>query len=119
MTIVHALDDLRTSPASCLFEGNRHGDVDLSCFVTSFPSGRGPALHTHPYAEVFIVQRGCATFTSGREYFDVTGGHVVVIAPETPHRFQNTGHAPLDVISIHPSGNVQQTNLPDQAPLPR
>jgi mannose-6-phosphate isomerase-like protein (cupin superfamily) len=112
MTIVLALDDLRRSPTAALFEGHRHAEgVDVSCFVTKYPHGGGPQLHKHPYAEVFVVQDGEATFTAGADELLVTGGHIVVVPPETPHRFENTGHSPLRVVSIHPSGEVRQTDL--------
>jgi mannose-6-phosphate isomerase-like protein (cupin superfamily) len=35
-------------------------------------------LHRHPYAEVFLVQEGNATFTVGEDTIDVTGGQIVV-----------------------------------------
>jgi mannose-6-phosphate isomerase-like protein (cupin superfamily) len=112
MTLVLALDKLRGSGIAALFEGHRHAEsVDLSCFVTEAPTGRGPLLHKHPYAEVFVVQEGEATFTAGADELVVTGGHIVVVPRETPHRFENTGDGTLRVVSIHPSGKVQQTDL--------
>jgi mannose-6-phosphate isomerase-like protein (cupin superfamily) len=112
MTLVLAIDDLDRGPTAALFEGHRQAEaVDLSCFVVDAPTGRGPVLHKHPYAEVFVVQEGEATFTAGGEELRVTGGHIVVVPAETPHRFENTGDGQLRVVSIHPSGKVQQTNL--------
>ena len=37
--------------------------------------------------------------------------HLHVVPPETPHRFRNSGDAPLRQVSIHPSGEVQETWL--------
>lgn len=117
MTVVHALADLRWSPTASLFEGRKHGDVgadvDVSFFVTTTPPGGGPSLHVHPYPEVFVVQEGEATFTVGGDQVRVGGGHVVVVPPETPHRYQNTGDVTLRQLSIHPRGEVQQTWLED------
>lgn len=113
MTLVHAVADLSRSSSVALFEGHRHGDVDLSFFVTDTPPGGGPRLHVHPYAEVFLVESGEATFTAGGEERVVSGGHVVVVPPETAHRFENTGEDALRVVSIHPSGEVLQTDLED------
>jgi mannose-6-phosphate isomerase-like protein (cupin superfamily) len=113
MTIVLGLADLRSSQMSSQFEGHRNGGVNLSFFVTNAPPGSGPALHTHPYAEVFIVQEGKATFTAGEEELVVTGGHVVVVPPETPHRFENTGEGILRQVSIHDRGEMQTTWLED------
>jgi mannose-6-phosphate isomerase-like protein (cupin superfamily) len=114
MTRVHAISDLRSSSEASLFEGERHGDgVELSFFVVAAPPGGGPDLHVHPYAEVFVVQEGQATFTSGGEELVITAGNVVVVPPETPHRFENTGDGMLRLLGIHPSSAVQQTWVED------
>jgi mannose-6-phosphate isomerase-like protein (cupin superfamily) len=60
---------------------------------------------------VFIVEEGEATFTAGDEQTVVTSGHVVVVPAETPHRFENTGEGTLHIVSIHPAGEMVQTNL--------
>jgi mannose-6-phosphate isomerase-like protein (cupin superfamily) len=111
MAVVRALADMEVSPTASLFEGRKYADVELSFFVTSTPPGGGPPLHVHPYAEVFLVQEGTATFTAGDERLVVTEGHVVVVAAETPHRYENRGEGTLRQVSIHPSGEVQQTWL--------
>src|SRR5215213_1106939 len=112
MARVHALADLASSPTARLFEGARHGDgIELSFFVTAHPAGGGPQLHVHPYAEVFLVQDGEATFTVGDERLVVNGGNVAVVPPETPHRFENTGEGLLRIVSMHPSPAVEQTDL--------
>lgn len=109
---VHELEDLRSSPTACLFEGAKHGDgIAGSMFVTTPPPGRGPQLHLHPYAEMFLVEAGEATFTAGDESFVAREGQVVVVPPETPHRFENTGDGELRVVSFHPSPQVEQTDL--------
>ena len=51
-------DELPHSRTAHTFEGYRHGDANVSFFLTDAPPGSGPRLHTHPYAEVFIVQEG-------------------------------------------------------------
>ncbi len=111
MTQVIPIADLRLSPTAALFEGRRHAGVDVSSFITAYPPGAGPTLHRHPYAEVFVVQEGQATFTAGDDELVVDAGNVVVVHPETPHGFENTGEGTLRVVSIHPSGTVQQTDL--------
>jgi mannose-6-phosphate isomerase-like protein (cupin superfamily) len=108
---VQTLEDLRSSSLASLFEGRHHGGAEVSFFVTDAPPGRGPVLHLHPYPEVFIVEQGEATFTAGEEQTVVGAGHVVVVPAETPHRFENTGEGTLHVVSIHPSGEVVQTDL--------
>jgi mannose-6-phosphate isomerase-like protein (cupin superfamily) len=113
MALVIPIADLQLSPTAALFEGRRHADVDVSSFITAYPHGAGPSLHKHPYSEVFVVQEGQATFTAGDDELVVEGGNVVVVGPETPHGFKNSGEGTLRVVSIHPSGEVKQTNLAD------
>ena len=36
------------------FEGHDYG-ANVSFFLSEMPPGKGPGLHTHPYAEVFVV----------------------------------------------------------------
>ena len=58
-----------------------------------------------------MVQRGTAVFTAGEEELTVSEGHIVVVPAETPHMFKCAGDDTLRVVSVHPSGAVQQTNL--------
>jgi mannose-6-phosphate isomerase-like protein (cupin superfamily) len=102
------LDDLRRSATAALFQG---GDVPLSIFVTEYPRGQGPALHLHPYPEVFVVQEGTAAFTVAEEEVVVPAGNVVVVPADTPHGFRSAGDGRLRVVSVHPSGTVRQTDL--------
>lgn len=111
MTRIVSLEALRRSEVSALFEGAAHGGVPISVFVTTWPPGRGPRLHRHPYAEVFLVQAGEATFTVGGDDTSVSAEHVVVVPAETPHRFTNSGAGELRVVSIQPNPTVVQTDL--------
>ena len=109
MARVIPIEELRRSPTAALFEGG--DEVEISTFVTEFARGQGPGLHVHPYPEVFVVETGTAVFTAGDEELTVTGGHIVVVPKETPHGFKGAGDDTLRVVSIHPSGTVQQTWL--------
>jgi len=112
VALVHDLAELKRSETAALFEGAKHGDgIAASFFVTAYPHGRGPDLHFHPYAEAFYVQEGEGTFTAGDEQIVAHGGQVVVVPPETPHGFKNTGEGTLRVVSFHPSPEVIQTDL--------
>ena len=106
--VVRSVEELRRNPVSALFEGRRDG-VELSVFVTTFGPGDGPRLHRHPYAELFLVEEGEARFDVGGEGCEVGAGSFVVVPPETAHRFENSGAGALRVLSIQPSGEVQQT----------
>jgi len=63
--------------------------------------GVGPKLHRHPYAEVFIVEAGQATFRIGDETAVVEAGHVVVSPPGEAHGFTNSGAGQLRLIAIY------------------
>ena len=110
MALVHELEDLTKSPTAKLFEGGKHGDgIAVSFFVTAHPPGKGAGLHFHPYAEVFVVYEGEATFTVGDDSVVATAGQVVVVPPESTHGFENTGEGTLRIHSMHPSPEVIQT----------
>ena len=109
MAKVISIDDLRVSPTAALFQGE--GDPPVSIFVTRYSRGQGPQLHLHPYPEVFVVEAGTAEFTAGDETLTVAAGNIVVVPEQTPHRFEGAGDDELRVVSVHPSGTVQQTDL--------
>jgi len=117
MATVIPIEDLRRSPHAALFEGREHSPISI--FVTQYPRGKGPALHLHPYPEVFVVQTGTAVFTAGDDELTVTEGHIVVVPAETPHGLKNPNDDTLRVVSVHPSPTVQQTNLQRPPPLGR
>jgi mannose-6-phosphate isomerase-like protein (cupin superfamily) len=100
---VHVIDQDRL-PFSAIareFVGDDQGGVGVSILFVDAPPGRGPGMHRHAYEEVFIVQEGGGTFTAGDEEREVRTGEVVVIPPDTPHRFVNSGAEPLRLIAIH------------------
>lgn len=101
MTYVISNDELPHSQTAYKFEGYRYGDADLSFFLTDAPPGSGSELHAHPYAEVFVIQEGQATFTAGDTTIEATGGQIVVVPAGVLHRFVNSGTEPLRQISIH------------------
>ncbi len=94
------------------FEGYRYGDVDVSFFLVDSPPGGGPVLHTHPYEEIFVTLEGEATFTVGDATIEVSAGQIVVAPAGVPHKFVNSGSGPLRQVDIHPSGRIQQVNIP-------
>jgi mannose-6-phosphate isomerase-like protein (cupin superfamily) len=104
MTTVIAVDALE--PAGT-FEGYLHEGAGVSFFLVKTAPGDGPALHQHAYAEVFVVQEGRARFTAGDETLEVTGGHIVVVPPGTPHRFVNAGSGDLRMVAIHAADRIK------------
>jgi len=109
MAKVIPLEELRRSPSAALFQGR--DDAPISIFVTEYPRGRGPDLHYHPYPEVFVVHAGSARFTAGDEELEVSAGNIVIVPAETVHGFKNAADDTLRVMSVHPSPEVQQTDL--------
>jgi quercetin dioxygenase-like cupin family protein len=110
MPIVRAGEVPRVSPTACLFEGEEHG-VGISAFVVDSTPGLGPSLHTHPYAEVFIVHEGEATFAVDGSEIVASAGDIVIAPAGRPHRFTNTGPARLLMTSISPAGRTVTTWL--------
>ena len=106
-------DDLPYGKIAHRFEGYLYGGVDVSFFLVDSPPGGGAVLHTHPYEEVFVTLEGEATFTVGDDTIEVSAGQIVVAPAGVPHKFVNSGSGPLRQVDIHPSGRIQQTNIPE------
>ena len=92
------------------FEGEPHGS-GVSFFLVNSEPGTGPDLHRHPYAETWIVRSGKARMTADGEDFEAGPGDIVVVGPETPHKFKNAGTERLDIICIHASPRMIQEDL--------
>ena len=108
-------DELSYGTIAHRFEGYRYGGVDVSFFLVDSPPGSGPVLHTHPYEEVFVTLEGEATFTVGDDTIEVSAGQIVVAPAGVPHKFVNSGSGPLRQVDIHPSGRIQQVDIPEDA----
>lgn len=94
-------DDLDHSQHAHEFVGAEHGDVPFSIILVHSLPGVGPKLHRHPYAEVFVVESGQATFQIGEQSVVVEAGHVVVSPAGEAHGFTNTGDGELRLTAIH------------------
>jgi mannose-6-phosphate isomerase-like protein (cupin superfamily) len=92
------------------FEGEAYSSA-VSFFLVNNQPGQGPVLHRHPYAETWIVRSGQARFTAGGEALVAGPGDIVVVTPETPHKFTNIGTGRLDIICIHASPRFIQEDL--------
>jgi mannose-6-phosphate isomerase-like protein (cupin superfamily) len=100
-------DALEHNENSHTFNGHEHGGVGLSFFLVHYKSERGPSLHKHPYAEVFIVESGEALFTVDGSETSAHAGDVVVAPADTPHKFLNTGSDELRMTCIHPVAEME------------
>ena len=112
---VIAKEELPYGTIAHRFEGYRYGGVDASFFLVESPPGGGAVLHKHPYEEVFVTLEGKATFTVGDATIEAGAGQIVVAPAGVPHKFVNSGTGPLRQVDIHPSGRIQQTNIPEDA----
>ncbi len=78
------------------------GDANVTIiFHDSVEPGRGPRLHMHPYPETFVIEAGRARFTVGDEVIEAGAGQILVVPPDTPHKFETLG--PMRSIHIHAS----------------
>ncbi|HEU5349901.1 MAG TPA: cupin domain-containing protein [Ktedonobacterales bacterium] len=101
-TILHR-DDLPQVLGNYEFEGYLHGDSSVSFIWVDQPPGHGPRLHKHPYEEIFILLEGRGRYTVGTETLEATAGQIIVVPPNTPHKFINSGEGQLRQIDIHAS----------------
>ena len=65
--------------------------------------GGGPRLHTHPYAEMFVIREGRAVHGRRRQ-IEASAGQILVAPAGMPHKFDNLGPGPLETIDIHENG---------------
>lgn len=117
MAKVIKLDDLPHTEHSHEFVGADHEAVPFSAILVHVQPGHGPQVHRHPYAEMFIVERGTATFRIGPQTLEVTGGHVVVSPAGEEHGFTNTGQGELRLTAIHGSERFITEWIEDADPL--
>lgn len=104
----------RTPTGTVRFEGELSGS-GVSLFLVNNQPGEGPGLHCHPYSETWIVRSGSVRFTADGEDLDAGPGDIVVVGPETPHKFANLGPGRLDLVCVHDSPRIIQEELEEQA----
>jgi mannose-6-phosphate isomerase-like protein (cupin superfamily) len=93
--------DMQESDLARELVGDDYGGIPASVILVDAEPGRGPSLHKHPYAELFFVIDGEATFTDGAEERVVQGGQVVIVSPDQPHAFVNSGAERLRQVDVH------------------
>jgi quercetin dioxygenase-like cupin family protein len=92
--------------ASSLPTGNLKGEdhgATISVILDHSEPGHGPRLHKHPYDETWVVNDGNLTFQAGEEQFQAGPGDIVIVPPNTPHKFTNNGHGQCNLVCIHAS----------------
>lgn len=94
--------DFRDGDGSWSYE-RLPGEANVSVIVESTTKeGVGPRLHKHPYAETFIIRRGSATFTIAGEEIVGRAGRILIVPPDTPHKFR-TDPGGYEAVHIHAS----------------
>jgi mannose-6-phosphate isomerase-like protein (cupin superfamily) len=99
-------EDLPHSATAHRFEGDQHSGADISFFLIDSDAGGGPELHSHPYAEVFVIEEGEVAFTAGDETIEAKAGQIVVVPAGVPHKYVNSGAGRARHIDIHASGRM-------------
>jgi quercetin dioxygenase-like cupin family protein len=102
------LNELRLSPTASLFEGGPRAGVGVTMFIVRTPPGRFVELHTHPYAETFVLLDGTGRWTAGEEIIEATAESIISVPAHTLHGFRNIGREPLLVVSVHESPTLIQ-----------
>jgi quercetin dioxygenase-like cupin family protein len=80
--------------------GEDHG-ASISLILDESDPGGGPRLHRHPYDETWVVIEGALTFQAGDEQLAAGPGDIVIVPPDTPHRFTNDGPGRSRLVCIH------------------
>jgi mannose-6-phosphate isomerase-like protein (cupin superfamily) len=107
--------ELQPTPGGTIrFEGESYGS-GVSFFLVNNEPGKGPDLHKHPYSETWIVRSGNARITADGQDIEVGPGDIIVVTPETPHKFKNIGTDRLEIICIHASPRMIQVELEEGA----
>jgi mannose-6-phosphate isomerase-like protein (cupin superfamily) len=93
-------EDLPQDGTNWEFQGYLYNDTDVSFIWVDLPPGGGPRLHRHPYAEVLIIQEGHGTYTLEETTITAQAGQILLVPPQVPHKFINSGDGPLRQIDI-------------------
>jgi quercetin dioxygenase-like cupin family protein len=107
-------DELGGSDGARTFIGADHDDVPISLFIIDRPPGSGPALHRHPYPEVFVVHAGQAEFEVDGERLGATAGDVAIAPAGAAHKFVNVGTESLRMTAIHTAARMETEWLEPQ-----
>jgi mannose-6-phosphate isomerase-like protein (cupin superfamily) len=84
----------------------------LGIWSSVIAPGTGPTWHTHSReTEVFHVLSGSFRFWCGSEVFEVEAGGTVVLPPNVPHQWINTGSTPGEMFSFVTPGGFEQNFL--------
>lgn len=97
--LVHSRVWTPGGPTGFDLEGVEIG-ADTTLILTDMAEGRGPKLHKHPYAEIWVIVSGGARFTAGAAVIEAGAGDIVHVEAEMAHKFVVTV-APARMVCIH------------------
>jgi mannose-6-phosphate isomerase-like protein (cupin superfamily) len=109
--LILAFNDQPHSGEAHRFAGADHGNLPFSIILIHVGPGGGPAMHRHPYPEVWLIEEGEATFQVGDRHFAVPAGRGVIGPPNVPHGFTNTGSGQLRLVSVRGSSRFVTEQL--------
>jgi mannose-6-phosphate isomerase-like protein (cupin superfamily) len=93
----------RDQLADSELQGYQFSGAKVCLIFLDLEPGGGPLLHRHPYEEIFVLLEGQATFTVGPRTVEARAGQVLMVRPNVPHKFVNSGAGRLRQIDIHAS----------------
>jgi mannose-6-phosphate isomerase-like protein (cupin superfamily) len=79
--------------------------------IEVFPGKRLSLQLHHQRSEHWVVIAGTARVTRGEEVYDLQAGMSTGIAMETPHRLENPGQIPLEIIEIQNGPYVGEDDI--------
>ena len=86
--------------------GEEHG-ATISLILDHSDPGQGPRLHKHPYDETWVVIDGNITFQAGEEELTAGPGDILIVPPDTPHKFTSDGPDRSYLACIHASPTLK------------
>ena len=101
--------DAKTLPTGSL-EGEDHG-ATISVILDQSEPGHGPKMHKHPYDETWVVIEGHLTLRAGDQQLDAGLGDIVIVPPNTPHKFTNHGPERANLVCIHANPTFETERL--------
>ena len=99
------IDELPGSETAERFEGRTAGS-SVSVFLSHNTPGTSAPLHKHPYEETFFVLEGDVLFTLDGTEIEASGGDIIVVPANTPHKFVSRGDTHRQ-FSIHPVAEME------------
>ena len=76
----------------------------MSVITNDMAPGAGPALHRHPYEEVFVVIEGTASVRIAGRADQAEAGDAIVVPADLEFELANAGAGPLRLVCCLPVG---------------